>query len=175
RPRRRPPGRQNRGLNPVASPYIAHPPRPPQWRALGSSIHPGNVRHGIFDEVHWVGPVEAVDACRRLARGSFVSGGWSTGAVALVSAWAARAEPGAVVATVFPDGPHRYLGTVYDDSFCHAHGLTDSTPATRPLEIPHPRAAEALGWTRCRTVLAPLAERPDASPAAPVPAQGGAA
>ncbi|MFF3623260.1 PLP-dependent cysteine synthase family protein [Streptomyces sp. NPDC002467] len=163
------------GVDSVGSAIFGRPTRPRLMRGLGSSIHPGNVRHGIFDEVHWVGPVEAVDACRRLARGSFVSGGWSTGAVALVSAWAARAEPGAVVATVFPDGPHRYLGTVYDDAFCHAHGLTDTAPATRPLEIPHPRAAEAHGWTRCRSVLSPLPERAGASPAVPVPAPGGAA
>ncbi|MEU3725782.1 pyridoxal-phosphate dependent enzyme [Streptomyces sp. NPDC031705] len=167
------------GVDSVGSAIFGQPARPRLMRGLGSSIHPANVRHGAFDEVHWVGPAEAVDACRRLARGSFVSGGWSTGAVALVSAWAARAEPGAVVATVFPDGPHRYLGTVYDDDFCLAHGLTTTVPARRPLEIPHPGAAEALGWARCRTVrdpvAAPLAAPRSASPTAHDPAPGGAA
>ncbi|MFG2879446.1 PLP-dependent cysteine synthase family protein [Streptomyces sp. NPDC048337] len=162
------------GVDSVGSAIFGQPARPRLMRGLGSSIHPGNVRHGMFDEVHWVGPAEAVDACRRLARGSFVSGGWSTGAVALVSAWAARAEPGAVVATVFPDGPHRYLGTVYDDDFCHAHGLTAAALATRPLEIPHPRAAEAFGWVRCRTVRDPVAAPRGGTPATPVPAPGGA-
>lgn len=161
------------GVDSIGSAIFGQPARPRLMRGLGSSIHPRNVAHHAFDEVHWVGPAEAVDACRRLARTSFVSGGWSTGAVALVSAWAARVEAGAVVATVFPDGPHRYLGTVYDDEFCHAHGLDRAELALRPLEIAHPHATEALGWTRCRTVLDPrAATRPHHLPA---PTRGDAA
>jgi cysteine synthase A len=76
--------------------------------------------------------------------------------VSLVAAWAARVHPGAVVATVFPDGPHRYLGSVYDDDFAAAHGLDPAGAATRPVEIPHPGAVEATGWVRCRTVRDPL-------------------
>lgn len=112
--------------------------------------------------MHWVGPAEAVDSCRRLASESFVSGGWSTGAAARVAAWAARVHPGAVVATVFPDGPHRYLDTVYDDDFATAHGLDLAAAATRPVEIPHPRAAEATGWVRCTRVTDPLTTAPPA-------------
>ncbi|MFF9427917.1 PLP-dependent cysteine synthase family protein [Streptomyces sp. NPDC014746] len=160
------------GVDSVGSAIFGQPARPRLMRGLGSSIHPRNVAHRAFDEVHWVGPAEAVDACRRLARTGFVSGGWSTGAVALVSAWAARVEAGAVVATVFPDGPHRYLGTVYDDDFCHAHGLDRAEPSARPLEIAHPHAAEAVGWTRCRTVVDPLAAP---RPHLPAPTRGGSA
>ncbi|BCL25847.1 PLP-dependent cysteine synthase family protein [Streptomyces aurantiacus] len=144
------------GVDATGSTIFGQPARPRLMRGLGSSIHPRNVAYEAFDEVHWVGPTEAADACRRLARGSFVSGGWSTGAVALVSAWAARVHPGAVVATVFPDGPHRYLGTVYDDDFAAAHGLDPAAAATRPVEIPHARAVEATGWVRCATVTDPL-------------------
>ncbi|WP_327418393.1 PLP-dependent cysteine synthase family protein [Streptomyces sp. NBC_01233] len=160
------------GVDSIGSAIFGQPARPRLMRGLGSSIHPRNVSHHAFDEVHWVGPAEAVDACRRLARTSFVSGGWSTGAVALVSAWAARVETGAVVATVFPDGPHRYLGTVYDDDYCHAHGLDRAELAVRPVEIPHPHAVEAIGWTRCRTVVDPLAA---SRPLLPAPAREGAA
>ncbi|MGW1835166.1 PLP-dependent cysteine synthase family protein [Streptomyces sp. NPDC002067] len=144
------------GVDATGSTIFGQAARPRLMRGLGSSIHPRNVAYDAFDEVHWVGPAEAVDSCRRLARGSFVSGGWSTGAVARVAAWAARTHPGAQVATVFPDGPHRYLGTVYDDDFIAAHGLAPSAAATRPLEIPHPRAAEAEGWVRCTRVTDPL-------------------
>ncbi|EFL18720.1 pyridoxal-phosphate dependent enzyme [Streptomyces sp. C] len=160
------------GVDSVGSAIFGQPARPRLMRGLGSSIHPRNVVHHAFDEVHWVGAAEAVDACRRLARTGFVSGGWSTGAVALVSAWASRVEAGAVVATVFPDGPHRYLGTVYDDDFCHAHGLDRAELARRPLEIAHPHATEAVGWTRCRTVVDPLAAT---WPQLPAPTRGGAA
>ncbi|MFB8086698.1 PLP-dependent cysteine synthase family protein [Streptomyces sp. NPDC055992] len=145
------------GVDSTGSTIFGQPARPRLMRGLGSSIHPRNVAHDRFDEVHWVGPAEAADSCRRLARGNFVSGGWSTGAVALVAAWAARVHPDAVVATVFPDGPHRYLGSVFDDGFNALHGLRTGTPATRPVEISHPRAAEATGWTRCTTVVDPRA------------------
>ncbi|MBL1097450.1 PLP-dependent cysteine synthase family protein [Streptomyces coffeae] len=144
------------GVDATGSTIFGQPARPRLMRGLGSSIHPRNVAYDAFDEVHWVGPAEAADSCRRLARGAFVSGGWSTGAVALVAAWAARVQPGAVVATVFPDGPHRYLDTVYDDDFAAAHGLAPDTAATRPVQIPHPGAAVATGWTRCTTVTDPL-------------------
>ncbi|MFG2290937.1 PLP-dependent cysteine synthase family protein [Streptomyces sp. NPDC048595] len=147
------------GVDATGSTIFGQPARPRLMRGLGSSIHPRNVAYEAFDEVHWVGPAEAADACRRLARGNFVSGGWSTGAVALVAAWAARIHPGAVVAGVFPDGPHRYLGSVYDDDFLAAHGLDAATAATRPVEIPHPGAVEATGWARCRAVADPLARR----------------
>lgn len=145
------------GVDSVGSTIFGQPARSRLMRGLGSSIHPRNVAYDTFEEVHWIGPAEAVDACRRLARGCFVSGGWSTGAVALVSAWAARRNPGSVVATVFPDGPHRYLGTVYDDAFCAAHGVDTARAASRPVEIPHPGAVEVEGWARCRTVVDPLA------------------
>ncbi|WUB14658.1 PLP-dependent cysteine synthase family protein [Streptomyces platensis] len=144
------------GVDATGSTIFGQPARARLMRGLGSSIHPRNVAYDAFDEVHWVGPAESADACRRLATGNFVSGGWSTGAVALVSAWAARVHPGAVVATVFPDGPQRYLNSVYDDDFATAHGLDLTTAATRPVEIPHPTAAEATGWTRCGTVTDPL-------------------
>ncbi|MDB1086401.1 PLP-dependent cysteine synthase family protein [Streptomyces sp. ACA25] len=165
--RRRWPGLEVIGVDSVGSTIFGQPARPRLMRGLGSSIHPGNVRYDIFDEVHWVGPHETVDACRRLARGCFVTGGWSTGAVALVAAWAARTRPGAVVATVFPDGPHRYVGTIYDDDFCLRHGIgagTGGPPVDRPLKIPHPSAFEATGWTRCRTVIDPLGTRRTPAP-----------
>ncbi|WP_217196130.1 PLP-dependent cysteine synthase family protein [Streptomyces buecherae] len=148
------------GVDATGSTIFGQPARARLMRGLGSSIHPRNVAYHAFDEVHWVGPAESVHACRRLARTSFVSGGWSTGAVALVAAWAARVHPGAVVATVFPDGPHRYLGSVFDDAFTAAHGIDPDRAATRPVEIPHPRAAEAAGWARCTTVIDPLEGTP---------------
>ncbi|MDI2031993.1 PLP-dependent cysteine synthase family protein [Saccharopolyspora sp. TS4A08] len=143
------------GVDTVGSTIFGQPNRPRVMRGLGSSIHPRNVDYPQFDEVHWVGAGEAVTTCRELARNAFVTGGWSTGAVALVSAWAARVDPGANVVTVFPDGPHRYLGTVFDDDYCRARGLLDAPVATRPIEVARPEV-EATGWTRCRTVFDPL-------------------
>jgi cysteine synthase A len=144
------------GVDTVGSTIFGQPARSRVMRGLGSSIHPRNVAYEEFDEVHWLGPVEVVDACRRLARDCFVTGGWSTGAVALVSAWVARVEPGATVVTIFPDGPHRYLGTIFDDDFCRSRGLL-GTPEDRPVEIADTAEIEVTSWARCRSVYAPKA------------------
>jgi cysteine synthase A len=128
-------------------------------RGLGSSIHPRNVDYGAFDEVHWVGPAEAVWACRALASTSYASGGWSVGAVALVAGWAARHAPrGARIVAVFPDGPQRYFDTVYNDQFCRQHDLMAGPPPLEPAETDHPAKREVDAWTRCTTLVDPLAD-----------------
>lgn len=142
------------GVDTVGSVIFGARPRPRLMRGLGSGIHPRNVAYREFDEVHWVGPAEAADTCRRLARHAFVTGGWSTGAVALVAAWASRTEPGARVATVFPDGPHRYVRSIFDDTYRRAHGL-DGPVASQPVEVADPCASEESSWTRCRGVADP--------------------
>ncbi|GAA3049661.1 PLP-dependent cysteine synthase family protein [Actinokineospora globicatena] len=153
--RRHRPGVRLIGVDAVGSTIFGQPALPRVMRGLGSSIHPRNVAYHEFDEVHWLGPVEVVAACRRLARDGFVSGGWSTGAVAMVAAWVARVEPGAVVVTVFPDGVHRYLDTIFDDRFCEARGLL-GPPSGHPVEVADPAAAPLSGWSRCAVVTDPL-------------------
>ncbi|OLR94613.1 PLP-dependent cysteine synthase family protein [Actinokineospora bangkokensis] len=155
--RKRRPGTRLIGVDTVGSTIFGQPAAARVMRGLGSSIHPRNVAYPQFDEVHWLGPVEVVDSCRRLARHAFVTGGWSTGAVALVAAWAARVEPGAEVVTVFPDGAHRYLDTIFDDGFCRARGLFGRACA-HPVEVADPTVAVAE-WARCRSVADPLAAR----------------
>jgi len=162
--RRHWPGLRLIAVDSTGSTIFGQTAAPRLMRGLGSSIHPRNVAYDAFDEVHWIGPAEAADACRRLARGNFVSGGWSTGAVARVAAWAARTHPGAAVATVFPDGPHRYLGSVYDDDFMTAHRLNPDLAAVRPVDVRHPRVPHSGGWTRCTTVTDPLADSMERQP-----------
>ncbi|GAA3763303.1 pyridoxal-phosphate dependent enzyme [Salinactinospora qingdaonensis] len=149
------PGLHVIGVDTVGSTIFGLAPRPRLMRGLGSSIYPRNVDYTQFDEVHWLGPAEAVHACRELSRRSFVTGGWSTGAVATVAAWAARMRPGAEVVTVFPDGPHRYLESIFDDDYCQRHGLL-SGAASRPVEVAFGEVDEVAGWARCRTVRDPL-------------------
>lgn len=150
------------GVDAVGSTIFGQPDRHRLMRGLGSSILPRNVGYRHFDEVHWIGATEAARSCRQLAGTSFVTGGWSTGAAALVAAWVARREPGARVLTVFPDGPQRYLRSIFDDGWCARHGLTGE-PATAPVEIADPDAVEVTGWARCRRVR-------DPAPAARIPA-----
>ncbi|MEV0981691.1 PLP-dependent cysteine synthase family protein [Streptomyces sp. NPDC049915] len=150
------PGLKLVGVDSVRSTVFGQPPGPRLMRGLGSSIHPANVDHTAFDEVHWVAPGEAVWACRALARGHYASGGWSVGAVALVANWLARTEPaGTRIVAVFPDGVHRYWDTVYNDDYCRRHGLLDRLPAPEPDEIAHPGERVVDRWTRCTRIVVP--------------------
>lgn len=144
------------GVDSLGSTIFGQPARPRLMRGLGSSIYPRNVAYDWFHEVHWVGPRDAVATCRRLASTAQIAGGWSTGATALVAAWYARVEPGAHVVTVLPDGPHRYLGTIYDDGWCLSRGLLGAA-SHMPVEICDPRHVEVTGWSRCTRVSDPLA------------------
>lgn len=147
------------GVDAVGSTIFGQPARARLMRGLGSSIHPRNVDYAAFSEVHWVGPAEAVATCRRLAASSYHAGGWSTGAVALVADWLARTQPAErTTVAVFPDGPWRYWDTVYDDDYCHEHGLLGQVPAGEPDEISHPWQREVTRWTRCRRVADPTTQ-----------------
>jgi S-sulfo-L-cysteine synthase (3-phospho-L-serine-dependent) len=146
------------GVDATGSTIFGQRARPRLMRGLGSSIHPRNVNHMAFDEVHWVAPMEAVWACRALAASNYTSGGWSVGAVALVAGWVARTHPpGTRIVAVFPDGPQRYFDTVYNDEYCRAHGLLDGRPATEPDVLAHPNDRDVERWTRCAAVIDPRA------------------
>ncbi|WP_307832579.1 PLP-dependent cysteine synthase family protein [Planomonospora sp. ID91781] len=158
--RERCPGLRLVGVDTVGSTIFGQPARTRLMRGLGSSIHPRNVAYDAFSQVHWVAPGEAVWACRRLAEARYATGGWSVGAVALVASWLARTEPpGTRIAAVFPDGPERYFDTVYNDAYCAERGLLGAKPAPEPDTIAHPADTEVMRWTRCETVLDPLAGR----------------
>ncbi|MDQ2882301.1 MAG: PLP-dependent cysteine synthase family protein [Actinomycetota bacterium] len=150
------------GVDTVGSTIFGQPARARLMRGLGSSIHPRNIDYPAFDEVHWVAPGEAVRAARLLAAAQYASGGWSVGAVALVAGWLARTEePDVRIAAVFPDGPQRYFDTVFNDDYCHRHGLLTAHLPTEPDEIAHPTEREVTRWTRCRRVLDPMAGQED--------------
>ncbi|MDJ0382422.1 PLP-dependent cysteine synthase family protein [Streptomyces sp. G-G2] len=152
------------GVDSTGSSIFGQPAGQRLMRGLGSSIHPGNVVYEAFTEIHWVAPGEAVSACRTLARRHYASGGWSVGAVALVAGWAARTWPvGTRIAAIFPDGPARYLDTVYSDGWCHGHDLLAAPLPDGPQEITHPGAQVVSSWTRCTTVIDPAPAAPRAA------------
>jgi cysteine synthase A len=141
------------GVDSIRSTVFGQPAGDRLMRGLGSSIHPRNVDHTAFDEVHWVAPNEAVHTARLLARHHYVSGGWSVGAVAQVAAWIARTHPPRTrIAAVFPDAMHRYWDTVYNDAYCATHDLLDRPPAQHPDEITHPAEQAVERWTRCTDI-----------------------
>ncbi|MFJ6751799.1 PLP-dependent cysteine synthase family protein [Streptomyces sp. NPDC091266] len=146
------------GVDTVGSTIFGQPARPRLMRGLGSSIYPRNVAYGHFSEVHWVAPGESVWACRQLAASHYATGGWSVGAVALAAGWLARTLPPETrIVAVFPDGPQRYLETVYDDGYCAEHGLLGGEPASEPDVVDRPDEKEVTRWTRCTEITDPLA------------------
>ncbi|TSD93793.1 PLP-dependent cysteine synthase family protein [Skermania sp. ID1734] len=146
------------GVDTINSTIFGQPAGPRLMRGLGSSIYPRNVDYAAFDEVHWVAPGEAVWACRTLTANYHESGGWSVGAVALTAGWVARTSPiGTCVAAIFPDGPHRYFDTVYNDDYCRQHSLLGAVPPPNPDTIAHPTERVVQSWTRC---TAPINPRP---------------
>ncbi|MDO3635336.1 PLP-dependent cysteine synthase family protein [Mycolicibacterium arseniciresistens] len=144
------------GVDTIGSTIFSQPASTRLMRGLGSSIYPGNVDYGAFNEVHWVAPAEAVWACRTLAATHYASGGWSVGAVALVAAWAARTSSAeTTVAAVFPDGPQRYFDTVYNDDYCRQHGLLGVEPPSHPDTVEDPLAQAVTRWARSTKVVDP--------------------
>ncbi|SON60738.1 putative siderophore biosynthesis protein SbnA [Mycobacterium simulans] len=144
------------GVDTIGSTIFGQPASSRLMRGLGSSIYPGNVDYGAFNEVHWVAPAEAVWAARTMAATHHASGGWSVGAVALVAGWAARKLPsGTTIAAIFPDGPQRYFDTIYNDEYCNEHELLGGQPPTEPDEIASPTDAVVSRWTRTTTVINP--------------------
>lgn len=165
------PGMRLVGVDTVGSTIFGQPARPRLMRGLGSSIYPRNVAYEKFSEVHWVAPGESVWACRQLATSHYATGGWSVGAVALVAGWLARTTPASTrIVAIFPDGPQRYLETVYDDEYCAEQGLSGVTPAPEPEIVGRPDEKEVTRWTRCTRVGDPLSLRAEAAGA-----EGGAA
>ncbi|WP_328731888.1 PLP-dependent cysteine synthase family protein [Streptomyces caniferus] len=145
------------GVDTTGSTIFGQPAGTRLMRGLGSSIYPGNVAYDLFDEVHWVAAAESVWAARALARCRYATGGWSVGAVALVARWlAGRMAPESRIVAIFPDGPQRYVGTVFDNMYCRSHGLLAHDPVPDPEEISHPGERTVTRWTRCNTVVDPL-------------------
>ncbi|MFI5641084.1 PLP-dependent cysteine synthase family protein [Streptomyces goshikiensis] len=152
------------GVDTTGSTIFGQEAAPRLMRGLGSSIYPRNVDYTLFDEVHWVAAGEAVWSARALARSRYATGGWSVGAVALVARHLAATLPaGARIAAVFPDGPHRYAGTVFDDAWCRERRLLGCAPAEVPDRISHPGERTVTRWTKCATVLDPAPAGADAA------------
>ncbi|GAB3742277.1 S-sulfocysteine synthase CysK2 [Nocardiopsis nanhaiensis] len=144
------------GVDTVGSTIFGQPAQKRLMRGLGSSIYPRNVDYEAFDEVHWVDAAQAVQASRSLAVSHYTSGGWSVGAVSTVARWLSRVRPKAErIVAVFPDGPERYFDTVFNDDYCHEHGLLEAPVLDEPDEIAHTTQRTVTRWTRCSGVVNP--------------------
>lgn len=140
---------------------FGHQDRPRGLRGLGNSLMPQNLDHTVFDEVHWCGPRQAYAATRWAHRKHALFHGPTSGAAILVARWWAQTHPDQICVAMLPDDGHRYLTTVYNDSWLATQNLTDLTMPERPTEVAVPQD-QGDGWTRMvwgRKVLEKKADR----------------
>jgi cysteine synthase len=97
---------------------------------IGSAIHFDNVRHELFDEVHWLTFAYATAGAVDLLRAHAVFAGLSTGAAYLVARWKAQHHPERTHLVIGADTGHRYVEKV----FARHHDAL-AVDALTPIEI----------------------------------------
>jgi cysteine synthase A len=80
---------------------------------IGSSIPFGNVRHDLYDTLHWLAFDAALAGSVDLLRRHAVFAGLSTGAAYLAAQWERREEPYRTTLFIAADTGHRYVDTVF--------------------------------------------------------------
>ncbi|CAL9402706.1 MULTISPECIES: pyridoxal-phosphate dependent enzyme [unclassified Streptomyces] len=109
---------------------------------IGSSIPFGNVRHDLYDTLHWLAFDAALAGSVDLLRRHAVFAGLSTGAAYLAAQWERREEPGRTALFIAADTGHRYVDTVFA-----RHGEAARVEDLAPRRV---RGTEelALPWSR---------------------------
>ncbi|CAL9395096.1 pyridoxal-phosphate dependent enzyme [Streptomyces sp. enrichment culture] len=125
---------------------------------IGSAIEFRNVRHALYDRIHWVGFDCALSGAVQLLRDTGIFAGLSTGAAHLAAHWERRRDGARTHVFIAPDTGHRYVDDAYarhreakDPDALKPHEITDlrdlrrpwSTAARADLRLPDsPRPAD---------------------------------
>lgn len=121
-------------------------------RGLGNSLHPKNLRHECFDEVHWVSAAEAFGHTRMLHGQAGLYMGPTSGAAYQVARWVAVGDKTNPVVFIAADDGYRYQDTVYDDAWLAARGLAAPRLDVTPVTVASPTDARApwaqMAWRR---------------------------
>lgn len=142
------PSTQLVGVDTFGSVLFGQPVGKRALRGLGNSIHPGNLDHACFDEVHWVAPAEVYLSTRRLHADHGLYCGPTSGAAFMVAEWVrAQRADGKTVVFIAPDEGHRYVDSVYDDAWLRAQGPGEGALATEPVRASDPASASGP-WAR---------------------------
>ncbi|MGW0393012.1 pyridoxal-phosphate dependent enzyme [Streptomyces sp. NPDC003042] len=80
---------------------------------IGSPVYFKNVRHSLYDRIHWIAHEQAISATIQLYREHGVFGGMSSGCAYLAANWEARFDSGRQYVFIAADTGHRYMDTVY--------------------------------------------------------------
>jgi cysteine synthase A len=109
---------------------------------IGSSIVFDNVRHHLYDAVHWLDFTHAMSGTIALLRDHAVFAGLSTGAGYLTAAYEARRHPDRLHLVIGADTGHRYVERVFAR---HAEALDPA--ALKPVEVSAPEEM-SMPWSR---------------------------
>lgn len=134
------------GVDTHGSVLFGQPDQKRPLRGLGNSLMPKNLKHSIFDEIHWVTALEAFTATRVLHRNLALYMGPTSGAAYLVARWWAKKNPEAKVVVLFADEGYRYQDIVYKDKWL---GENDASLPSEPQLVEHPLRAES-SWACMR-------------------------
>lgn len=125
---------------------------------IGSAIHFDNVRHELFDQLHWLTFRHATAGAVHLMRAHAVFAGLSTGAAYLVAEWEAHRHADRLHLVIGADTGHRYVDKVFAR---HQDALDPADLA--PVEITSLADLtppwSAMPWTR-RSYGGPAAHEP---------------
>lgn len=109
---------------------------------IGSSIVFDNVRHHLYDTVHWLDFAHAMSGTVALLRDHAVFAGLSTGAGYLAATYEARRHPDRLHLVIGADTGHRYVERVFA-----RHAEAQDIAALKPLEIRGPEEM-VMPWSR---------------------------
>lgn len=106
---------------------------------IGSSIPFDNVRHHLYDRIHWVNFDYAMSGAVELLRVSGIFAGLSAGAAYLATLWERARDDAPTYVFLAADTGHRYVDTAYAHH-CKALGLGSMVPheVTTHDDLRHP-------------------------------------
>ncbi|CDX33993.1 Cysteine synthase [Mesorhizobium sp. SOD10] len=138
------------GVDTFNSVIFGQPDGDRKLRGLGNSLVPKNVKHELYDEVHFTSASLAFAATRELHERHAIFAGPTSGASYIVGRWRARQYPDETVVVICPDEGHRYVESVYHHEWlrqngCVYEGVLLDAPATEE----HPSTARPP-WNRYR-------------------------
>jgi cysteine synthase A len=137
------------GVDSHSSVLFGQPDGPRSLRGMGNSLWPENLRHSVFDEVHWCPPGQVYAHTRALHTRHALYQGPTSGAAYQIAHWYAERHPDQTCVVLLPDEGYRYQATVYDDEWLatHGHTLAGQEPQTEPVTVERPDQADDR-WTR---------------------------
>ena len=109
---------------------------------IGSSIVFDNVRHHLYDTVHWLDFTHAMSGAVALLREHAVFAGLSTGAGYLTATYEARRHPDRLHLVIGADTGHRYVERVFA-----RHAEAQDPAALKPVEVRCPQEM-TMPWSR---------------------------